>query len=46
MGKANAVMQALQYSVVMKRELWKTRKVSIYLTVLIPISTIWYRLKE
>ena len=36
-GKANAVMQALHYSVVMKRELSKTAKLSIFKAVFVPI---------
>jgi len=39
MGKANAVMRALQYSVVMKRELSKKAKLSVFRTVFVSILT-------
>jgi len=39
MGKASAVMQALQYSVVMQRELSKKAKLSVFKTVFLPILT-------
>jgi len=38
-GKASAVMRALQYSVVMKRELSKKAKLSVFKTVFVPILT-------
>ena len=38
-GKASAVMRALHYSVVMKRELSKKVKLSIFKTVFVPILT-------
>ena len=38
-GKANAVMRALHYSVVMKRELSKKEKLSIFKAVFFPILT-------
>ena len=38
-GKANAVMRALHYSVVMKRELSKKAKLPIFKAVLVPILT-------
>ena len=38
-GKARAVMRALHYSVVMKRELSKKAKLSIFKTVFVPILT-------
>ena len=38
-GKASAVMRALQYSVVLKRELSKKAKLSIFKTVFVPILT-------
>ena len=38
-GKASAVMRALHYSVVMKRELSKKTKLSIFKTVFVPILT-------
>ena len=38
-GKASAVMRALHYSVIMKRELSKTAKLSIFKTVFVPILT-------
>ena len=38
-GKASAVMRALHYSVVMKRELSKNAKLSIFKTVFVPILT-------
>ena len=38
-GKASSVMRALHYSVVMKRELSKKAKVSIFKTVFVPILT-------
>ena len=38
-GKASAVMRALHYSVVMKRELWKKAKLSIFKAVFVPILT-------
>ena len=38
-GKASAVMRALLYSVVMKRELSKKTKLSIFKTVFVPILT-------
>ena len=38
-GKANAVMRALHYSVVMKRELSKKAKLSIFKAVFVPILT-------
>ena len=37
-GKASAVMRALHYSVVMKRELSKKAKLSIFKAVLSPFS--------
>ena len=37
--KASAVMQALHYSVVMKRELSKKKKLSIFKTIFVPILT-------
>jgi len=37
--KASAVMQALQYSVVMKQELSKKAKLSVFKTVFVPILT-------
>jgi len=39
MGKASAVMRALQYSIVMKRELSKKAKLSVFKTVFVPIPT-------
>jgi len=39
MSKASAVMRALQYSVVMKRELLKIAKLSVFKTVFVPILT-------
>jgi len=39
MGKASAVLQVLQYSVVMKRELSKNAKLSDFKTVCVPILT-------
>ena len=36
-GKASAVMRALHYSVVIKRELSKNAKLSIFKTVFVPI---------
>ena len=38
-GKARKLMQTLHYSVVMKRELSKKAKLSIFKTVLVPILT-------
>ena len=38
-GKASAVMRALHYSVVMKRELSKKTKLSIFKTIFVPINT-------
>ena len=38
-GKASAVMRALHYSVVMKRELSKKVKLSIFKAVFVPILT-------
>ena len=38
-GKASAVMRALHYSVVMKRELSKKAKLSIFRAVFVPILT-------
>ena len=38
-GKASAVMRALHYSVVMKRELSKKTKLSIFKTVFVPMLT-------
>ena len=38
-GKASAVMRALDYSVVMKRELSKKAKLPIFKAVFVPIST-------
>ena len=38
-GKASAVMRALHYSVVMKRELSKKAKLSIFIAVFVPILT-------
>ena len=38
-GKASAVMRALHYSVVMKRELLKKAKLSVFKTVFVPILT-------
>ena len=38
-GKASAVMRALHYSVVMKRELSKKAKLSVFKTVFVPILT-------
>ena len=38
-GKASAVMRALHYSVVMKRELSKMAKLSIFKAVFVPIFT-------
>ena len=38
-GKASAVMRALHYSVVMKRELSKKAKLSIFKAVFVPILT-------
>ena len=38
-GKATAVMRALHYSVVVKRELSKKTKLSIFKTVFVPILT-------
>ena len=38
-GKASAVMRALHYSVVVKRELSKKAKLSIFKAVLVPILT-------
>jgi len=39
MGKASAMMQALQYSVVMKRELSKKVKLSVFKQLLSPSSS-------
>ena len=39
MGKASAVMRALNYSVVVKRELSKNAKLSIFKAVFVPIRT-------
>ena len=41
-GKASAVMRALHYSVVMKRELSKKAKLSIFKAVFVPILTYGY----
>ena len=41
-GKASAVMQALYYSVVVRRELSKKAKLSIFKTVCVPILTDTY----
>jgi len=41
MGKASAVMRALQYSVVMKRELLKKAKLSVFKTVFVPNPRLW-----
>ena len=41
-GKASAIMRALHYSVVMKRELSKKTKLSIFKTVFAPILTFGY----
>ena len=38
-GKASAVMRALHYSVIMKRELSKKAKLSIFKAVFVPILT-------
>ena len=38
-GKANVVMRALHYSAVMKRELLKKAKLSVFKTVFVPILT-------
>ena len=38
-GKASAVMRALHYSVIMKRELLKKAKLSVFKTVFVPIFT-------
>ena len=38
-GKASAVMRALHYSGVMKRELSKKAKLSVFKTVFVPILT-------
>ena len=38
-GKASAVMRALHYSVVMKRELSKKAKLSIFKAVFVPVLT-------
>ena len=38
-GKASAVMRALHYSVVMKREFSKKAKLAIFKTVFVPILT-------
>ena len=38
-GKASAVMRALYYSIVIKRELSKKAKLSIFKTVFVPILT-------
>ena len=38
-GKASAVMRALQYSVVLKRELSKKAKLSVFKTIFVPILT-------
>ena len=38
-GKASAVMRALHYSVVMKRELWKKVKLSVFKVIFVPILT-------
>ena len=38
-GKASAIMRALHYSVIMKRELSKNAKLSIFETVFVPILT-------
>ena len=38
-GKARAVMRALDYSVIMNRELSKKAKLSIFKTVFVPIIT-------
>jgi len=37
MGKASAVMRALQYSVVLKQKLSKNTKLSVFKTVFVPI---------
>jgi len=39
MGKANTVMRALQYSVVMKRELSKKAKLTVFQTIFVLILT-------
>ena len=39
MGKASAVMRTLHYSFVMKRELSKKTKISIFKAVFVPILT-------
>ena len=39
MGKASMVMRALQHSVVMKRELSKAAKLSVFKTIFVPILT-------
>ena len=41
-GKASAAMRALHYSVVMKRELSKKAKLSIFKTVFVPIFSYGY----
>ena len=41
-GKASAVMQALHYSVVMKRELSKKSRLSIFKIICVPILTYGY----
>ena len=41
-GKADAVMQALHYLVVMKQELVKKAKLSIFKTVFVPFLTYGY----
>jgi len=46
MGKASAVMRALQYSVAMKRELLKKVKLSLFKTVFVPILTYGPESKE
>ena len=38
-GKASAIMRTLHYSVVMKREMPKKAKLSIFQTVFVPILT-------
>ena len=42
-GKASAVMRALHYSVVMKREMSKKAKLSIFKAVFVPILTYGHR---
>jgi len=42
MGKGRALMRALQYSVVIKQELLRKAKLSIFKTVFVPILTYGY----